>query len=91
MLKLPAMFQIDLQSLCTRDIVQVCIRTSRSNNPTKRLARVKKEMDEPRMTEFTREEDVNQDHAAGVRKAAVVEGENESGAAQAQGAPEGEK
>ena len=91
MLKLPAMFQIDLQSLCTRDIVQVCIRTSRSNNPTKRLARVKKEMDEPRMTEFTREEDVNQDHAAGVRKAAVIQHGKESRAVRAQGAPDGGK
>ena len=56
-----------------------------SNQAT--LARVKKEMDEPRMAASTREED----HSAGTGKAAVVEGENESGAARAQGDPEGEK
>ena len=60
-LKLPTLFQIDLHSLCTRGIVQVGIRTSRSKNPTKRtLARVKKKMDEPRMAESARAEDVNQ-------------------------------
>jgi hypothetical protein len=56
-----------------------------SNQAT--LARVKKEMDEPRMAESTREED----HTAGTGRAAVVERENNSGAAGARGAPEGEK
>ena len=39
------------------------------------------------MAESTREEDSQPDHAAGTGKAAVVERENESGAAHAQGAP----
>ena len=44
-----------------------------------------------RVAESTREEDSQPDHAAGTGKAAVVERENESGAAHAQGAPGGEK
>ncbi len=60
-----------------------------SNQAT--LARVKKEMDEPRMAESTREQDVNQPTRQELEKAAAVERKNESGAAHAQGAPEGEQ
>jgi hypothetical protein len=55
------------------------------------LARVKKEMDEPRMAESTRGKRRDPDHATETGKAAVVERENDSGAAHAQGSPEGEK
>jgi hypothetical protein len=42
-----------------------------SNQAT--LARVKKEMDEPRMTESARKKTVNQTHAAGIGKAHPTE------------------
>jgi hypothetical protein len=42
-----------------------------SNQAT--LARVKKEMDEPRMAASTREENSQPDHAAGVGRAAVIQ------------------
>lgn len=61
-----------------------------SNQAT--LARVKKEMDEPRMAESTWEEERQPDHAAGTGKAAVVQRGKESRAVRAQGdAPEGGK
>jgi hypothetical protein len=60
-----------------------------SNQTT--LARVKKEMDEPRMAESTREKDVTKTTRQKLGKAAVVKRENKSGAAHAQGVPEGEK
>jgi hypothetical protein len=60
-----------------------------SNQAT--LARVKKEMDEPRMAESTREQDVNQTTRQELEKAAAVERKNESEAAHPQGAPEGEQ
>jgi hypothetical protein len=56
-----------------------------SNQAT--LARVKKEMDEPRMAASTREED----HSAGTGKAAVVERENEFGARPCAGTSRGKK
>jgi hypothetical protein len=41
--------------------MQVCIKTIPSKSPTKRHSLAsKKEMDEPRMAESTREEDINQ-------------------------------
>jgi hypothetical protein len=42
------------------------------------LAHVKKEMDEPRMSESAREEDSRPDHAAGVGKAAILRHGKES-------------
>jgi len=46
------------------------------------LARVKKEMDEPRMAESTRKEDVNH-HAPGTGKAAIIQRNKKSRAVRA--------
>ena len=51
------------------------------------LARVKKEMDEPRMAESTREEDVNQTTRQELGKAAIIQRGQESRAVRAQGFP----
>jgi hypothetical protein len=64
--------------------------TSKSNRAT--LARVKKEMDIPRMTESARDEDESQPEHAGVGKAAIIQLGKESPAARAGvNAPEGGK
>jgi hypothetical protein len=57
------------------------------------LARVKKEMDQPRMAESTREEDINQpDHTTRKGRAAVIQRGKESRTVRALGdAPEGGK
>jgi hypothetical protein len=56
------------------------------------LARVKKEMDEPRMAESTREEDVNQTTRQKLDKAAVIQrGKRVPDRRAAGNAPEGEK
>jgi len=61
-LKLPALFQIDLQFLWTRDIVKVCIttKTSPGRNPIKRRSLASKRKWMNRACPHRREEDVNQ-------------------------------
>jgi hypothetical protein len=64
--------------------------TRRSNQAT--LARVKKEMEVPRMTESAREEEEGLPEHAGVGKAAIIQRGKESPAARARvNTPEGGK
>jgi hypothetical protein len=70
---------------------------SHENEPRRKsdqatLARVKKEMDIPRMTESAREEEESQPEHAGVGKTAILQRGKESPAARARvNAPEGGK